>query len=200
MNNVNVDKLDLFSYLKHENNTLIVLLIFATIIVGYAFTEYFIYAVILSVAIIAIRFFSLNKTYIKYSIVGKNKEYYLFSKILGSKLDTTSGRYSDTSKVGVNYLEEFISDFYYDCNWERLNEVNSFKQILSHISYNHLPNKGNNQITSPQMRRQIENQYTALFKNLDDNEQLRHQLGELHKSLLEINNARIEYNLTKYNF
>ena len=155
MENITIKSLNLFSYLEYENKALIVILVAANPLVAYTFSQYLIYTIIASVLIVIIRFIALNKTYTTYLIVGKEKDYFLFSKILGSTLDRSNGQYSDKSITGKNYLEEFLFDFLYKCDWENSNEVDSYKQILSSLTYAHIPDSSNNQFTLPNMNEDV---------------------------------------------
>ncbi len=197
MDNIKVKSLNFISYFEYENKALIAILFVASPLVAYAFSQYLIYTIIASVLIVIIRFIALNKTYTTYSIVGKEKEYFLFSKILGSTLDSSSGQYSDKSITDKNYLEEFLKDFNYNCDWENSIEVDSYKQILSHVTYSHIPDSSNNQFTLPKMNKQAKSKYTSLMKNLDDNEKVKLNVGKLHETLSSIYSKRRTYNMGK---
>lgn len=197
MDKVKIEKLDLFGYIIHENKALLAIFVVACIIVGVAFNKFLFFAVLFVLAIAAMRKSQLNKKYTSYSIQGKNKSFYLYSKILGSQLNTSNGQFSDKSIEGENYLEEFLNDFWYYCDWENPNEVESYKHILSHLKLNMLPNKTNNHLTSPQMNRLIENQYTDLMEQFDNLVQLKFNVSELYKTLNEINDNRLMYNMKK---
>lgn len=199
MDIIKVKSLNLSSYLEHENKALIPIIIGVIALAYFKFPEYLIYTIVVSALIIIIRYISLNKTYKTYSIAGKDKNYFLFSKILGSKLNTNTGQYSDMSKTSENYLEEFLSDFNNKCDWGNSNEVNSYKQILSHLTYAHIPNKSNNKFTLPEMNEQVEYQYTALMENLNNKEEIKQHVGDLYKTLSSIDSKRSTYNMEKSN-
>ena len=197
MDTIKIKSLNLFSYLEHENKALIAILVTATPLVAYGLSQYLLYTIITSVLIVIIRYISLNKTYTTYSIVGKNKEYLLVSKTLGSKYNTSNGQYSDTSITSKNYLEEFLFNFCYKCDWGNSNEVDNYKQILSNLKYAHIPNNSNNQFTLPKMNEDVNSQYTSLMKNLDDNEKVKLHVEDLYNTLSYIYNGRSTYNIEK---
>jgi len=197
MENITVKNLNLYSYLEYENKTFIALLIFGSAFFIYLFPEHLLYAIIFLVVLTAIRYFILNKTYTTYSIIGKDKDYFLVSKTLGSKYNTSNSQYSDISITGKNYLEEFLFDFCYKCDWDNSNEVDSYKQILSNLKYAHIPDSSNNQFTLPKMNEKVNSKYTSLMKNLDNNEKVKLNVGKLHKTLSSIYSKRSTYNMEK---
>ena len=146
---------------------------------------------------ITIRYYALNKKYTKYSIQGTDKSYFLFSKLLGSKLNNSTGQYSDVSVSNENYLEDLLSDLYYRGDWENLNKVDSYKQILSLVKYAHIPNNSNNQFMLPKMNEQVKSTYNSLIKNFNDTNKTKENIGELYETLSSIYSKRSTFNMEK---
>jgi hypothetical protein len=196
MDNVKVKKLNVFSYLLNENKLFIVAIIGLLALVKYAFSEYKFPAVLIAIAFIYFRFNVLNKLYSNYSING-NKKYSIISKLVGTKLNRSTGRYDDNSKSDVNYLEDFLLDFNF-CNWDDMEEVTNFKFILGKVTPNHIPNSDNNELTLSENDRDLTEAYEAMMESYDDNEKLKEKIADLRELLSDVNRLRFSYNMDRF--
>lgn len=121
-------KPNVFLFLKHENQQLILAVTIACIIACIIFSSKMHFMIIGYAVFMYYRFSILQQRLTRYSLKDKNKTYFLFSKLLLDDPDTN-----------VNYLENFIKDYRY-ADWDNTTLIEQYHAIYQEIDVDDFPN------------------------------------------------------------